>query len=129
MKSTEKFVHDLLEIAPELSTLHADHLDAYETLLPHVWMGDFSQYLIELNERIDAQAGSNEKTTLNELIEFLELQLKTGSEEVKNVIGVSFLENIAHYAVVTPSFRTRLGKTLDSELEAMLQWRPSEPLY
>lgn len=122
MESTERLVHGLLEIAPELSVLHASHLDANDTLLPHVWMGDFSRYLVGLNERVGARSGSDEESTLNALLRFIDLQFRTGPEEVKELISVSFLENIAEYAVAAPLLRARLGGALTEELETILRW-------
>jgi hypothetical protein len=119
MGDAERFIHGLVAIAPGLSAILREHLKADDELLPHVWMGDFSRHLLALDEHV--RAGVADEATLVALLAYLDQQMGTGPEEVRELISVSFVENVAVEAAADPALRARFGPSLAAELDVILR--------
>jgi len=88
----------------------------YGELLPHVFMGDVSRFVIrQYSEHREGLLG-----VLEPLFSTLERGATEGSEDVQEMIAVSFLENVAEEMTLFPDLRLFLGPTLKHELRGVL---------
>lgn len=71
---------------PELQDMLDEHESYYEEILPHIFFG-------ELTSWIDAQRNAN-GPVLRSLLDDLEHAVHTSSDDVQELIAVSFLENL-----------------------------------
>jgi hypothetical protein len=95
----------------ELMPLLREHLKDYETLLPHVFMGDVTRWMI----RLYRSDGSN--TELRQVLEFFEEAFAQASIEDRELISASFLENLPTTDMEGTGIRLLLGPTLRTQLE------------
>ena len=119
MTDDAAFVRELAAVVPPLQGLLAQHLAENEELLPHVFMGDVSRFVIEqYNEHLEGSPGS--LAALERLFSTLERGAAEGSEDVQEMITVSFLENVAEEMTLSPALQSFLGPSLKRELRGVL---------
>ena len=119
MTDDAAFVHGLVAAVPPLQAVLAQHLADYEELLPHVFMGDVSRFMIgQYNEHLEGSSGS--LAVLEQLFSALERGASEGAERVQEMITVSFLENVAEEMTLFPDLQSFLGPTLKHELRGVL---------
>src|SRR5688572_10644232 len=82
MTTIDDLIRDLLAAAPELDAMLQEHLVGNDELLAHVFFGDLTRWLVA---REPVQA----------VLDVLEEHLNEGDASVENLIGASFLENVA----------------------------------
>ena len=104
------FVRLLLEAVPELRTVYAEHIDDNDGLLEHVLMGDvtrFAEYLYFEDSNSEC---------LVRLVEFLDKAYASNDEKLKELISVSFLENLSRDKESFKGVRAMLSTRLNGEL-------------
>lgn len=118
MDTATEFVSELVRTVPELSSRLSEHLSDYDELLPHVFMGAVTQFVMELNSQASKNPGANaaDGLVVDRIVACLERGMKTGDERVQELIGVSFLENLDQTDPYYPVLRQRLGEKLRKEL-------------
>jgi hypothetical protein len=78
----ERFCRELAESFPDVNTILNEHVDYYEELLPNVFMGDLTRYILgDGPERAD-------------IVQHLEDAFVSGTRDLEDLIAVSFVENI-----------------------------------
>jgi|SRR5579872_1152705 len=77
------FCHDLARRSVGVRDLLTQHVADYDELLPHVLMADIGRLVL---------SGSNER---RQIVAQLEAAMRNGREDLRNLIGVSFVENLA----------------------------------
>jgi hypothetical protein len=96
--SEEKAVLDeLVRRAPSFEPVYAEHMGEYGELLGHVLMADFTRWLVaELRRRDTADLGARGDASpdLEGILRFLEERWDHGNQEVRDLIGASFIENL-----------------------------------
>jgi len=108
--STVSFVKLLLEVCPELIPIYNEHIDDYEELLEHVFMADVTRFAEQLYI-VDSNSDC-----LTRLLAFLDETFDYGNEIIKELISVSFLENLSREYMDFSSIRALLGSQLAEEL-------------
>jgi hypothetical protein len=107
------FVETLVADHPELEPLLAEHRDDnFGDVLPHVFFGELTQWVVD--QHLDNAADSS---ALDPLLAHLEAGLLDGDDEVKELIAVSFVENLPYPDDDGADIIDRLGPTLTAELE------------
>jgi len=96
----DTFVRAVVADAPELTPILDEHLeDNYQELLPHVLLGDITRWL-------EAAAGT---ASAARVLGDLDDGLRNGSDDVRELVIVSFLENLDDgsplLALLTPTLR------------------------
>ena len=86
---TDELVHRVETQVPATAPLVADHVDFYEELLPHVLFGEITSWA-EDEARRDPSSPA-----LARLLDLLETAYVEGDDDVRNVLTVSFVENLA----------------------------------
>lgn len=104
-QSPEDFVRALVSLEPDLAPELAEHIDANDGLLPHVFMGDVARWVI----RVHRQASS--ETRLRRLFEFLDAEFGDGQSETANVIAASFVEFMIDKPEIIEMFGPKLTKS------------------
>jgi hypothetical protein len=81
-------VHEELRLAvPEFGPAVDEHVAEYDEVLQHVLFGDLTRFVLAAHERGDREV---EERCLG----FLDRAVRDGDDEVKNLVLVSFVENI-----------------------------------
>ena len=83
--ATKEFVQSLVSTNPSLEPIYAEHLKEYDELLPHVFFGDVTRWIIDNFE--------TDQASIHKVIDFLDRGYYYGSDEVNELISVSFFEN------------------------------------
>jgi hypothetical protein len=114
---------------PALRPLYDEHSrDNYDEILPHVFFGDVTRFVVEALD-----SGSVEAASIKELLDFLgdayvRADATNFHEGIRNLIAVSFLEYLMFpQNGGEVSARELLGPTLKNTLSEMQAWKPSEP--
>lgn len=90
----EQFFHGLLQDFPQLESSHAEHVEFYEEFLSHVFLADVVRWAVSLFS--EAGHGSAEEAIVLRLINFMEGAYVHGDFAVRELIGVSFVENLPY---------------------------------
>ena len=120
MTETESFMHSILRAIPGLSDLFREHEAEYGEMLPHVLLADVTRLALEWGQEAHADSVIA-RAPLESLVETLEQAMQSGPESVRELVVVSFLENLdwrdPGFALVKKCFGpslvgawTRLGK-------------------
>src|SRR5690349_18428135 len=90
------FVPTLVATIPEFQPIYVDHLAENGELLPHVLMGEFTRFLMEMVRKWRAAptdaAGLGQ--TVERAIALMEDAMGSPDPKLRNLISVSFLENL-----------------------------------
>lgn len=108
------FTENFIRVVPELKNLYDEHLSDNEELLPHIFFYDVAVYVADLARREDRQDSS----VMKRILDYLEQGMRTGHDSTKEVISLSFLENLAEYhGDAVSRLSGRLGPSLMRELD------------
>ena len=113
------FINKLITVAPELEILLHEHVEENGEVLPHIFMADVTRYLVNLVTRVNETNDPSSESKILSLLSCLEESLVVGDERVRNVVEVSFIENLDHADRAFPYLRTRLGKKLTQSLRTL----------
>jgi len=112
--STVSFVRELLLRVPELQSVYDMHIDDHDELLPHVFLGEVTRYVVQ-----QVQSGAGETSQpLSRILDFFEQSVESQDEKLQELISVSFLENLVDCGDVMDQLTEILGPNLKRELEA-----------
>lgn len=87
-------------------------------MLPHVFMGELTRYVFQLHNDSSGSNHIQDQDRLRHILDRLEEGFAHGEDVVKELIGVSFLENLTGEAG-RETLRSLLGPTMS---EALKQW-------
>jgi hypothetical protein len=107
----------LLRAVPEFRAETDEHVADYGEVLLHVLFGALTRFVLEANEERDV--GVVERT-----LEFLEQAWVDGDEEVRNLVAVSFVENVQPWDPSRRRFIESWPPGLRAEAERQRNWRP-----
>lgn len=111
ISTPEAFIKDLLRSVPDLTIAYEEHATDNDALLPHVFLGDVTRWAIA------ATKNRNSLSSLTQLLDHMETGLTSGSEAVKELIAVSFLENLCGEKAALRSLKPLMGPSLKKEVE------------
>ena len=117
---TVSFVRSMVERFPSLYGPLEGHIrDNYGEVLPHVFFGDVTRYVVSL--LLAARSGSNlpRRRELRDILNYLEEAYASGDEEVRGLISVSFLENLPRSDESGAKLREMVGPNLRRQLQAI----------
>jgi hypothetical protein len=106
------FVRRLASMSPVLTDVYRQHLADQGDLLPHVLMGDITRAAI---------AGANDRKAnwLPTLLEQLEAGLASGDDDIVELIGVSFVENLSGESSAIRALIPSMGEALRKEVRSI----------
>lgn len=104
------FVGALVHRFPVLLPLLQEHLDDYDGLLPHVFLGDVTRWVLgHIESPADSEVGA--------VLVFFEACFAQGGEHERELISVSFLENLPRRGEPGAALRDQLGPDLLRQLD------------
>lgn len=101
----------LIHRFPTLAPILQEHLDDYDGLLPHVLMGDITRWVVKQFLTV-GQEGQ-----LRDVLGFIEASFEAAQEHERELIAVSFLENLPRADEEGGGVRDKLGPALRQQLE------------
>jgi hypothetical protein len=104
---TERFVRSVVVAVPSLQPILDEHMSFYDELLPHVLMGDITRWA--------EYHAADSLPLVRHLLEEFEKSYASGEDDVRELLTVSFLENLSDD---TPIVRL-LGPGLRNALEEL----------
>jgi hypothetical protein len=109
-----QIVRGLADQTPDLASLFAEHkADNNGEVLPHVFMGDVTRWVVSL------AGDSRRKTKLRRVLDFLNAEFERSDEAGRELIAVSFLENLPRPGDPGGELRNMLGAALEGELRRL----------
>lgn len=119
MKAGEvAFVGALIHRNPALMPLLKEHLDDFDAVLPHLLLADVTRWTVERAQ----QAQGHQDLELQAVLEDLENAFSNKSGDARELVGVSFLENLPSKGQEGFEVRELLGPTMTSHVEEHLTW-------
>jgi hypothetical protein len=118
MDSPKYFVEELVGEIPSLASLLEEHVREFEEMLPHVFMGELTRYVLQLHNDSSGSTNIQGQSRLRQILDRLEAGFAHGEDAVKELIGVSFLENLTGEEG-RETLRSLLGPRMS---EALKQW-------
>ena len=112
--STKNCVSQLLDRVPELGSLYDEHIQDNNELLPHVFFGDVTRYVVQEMRCRESQPSQ----PVQRILSFLEQCMVSGDEQVNELISVSFLENLLGEDDVLANLKKLMGPNLAREFAA-----------
>ncbi len=116
-----EFIENIATNVSWTSDLYRDRISYYDQLLPHVLMCEMSTTFLSISDETFIHKLNVEENLvkLKIFLELIENGLNSNSSEVKNLILVSFIENVAPYIKYFSSIQTIIGNSLKEELESL----------
>lgn len=108
------FVDTLLKQVPELRELYEEHIKHDPEILPHVFFADMTWHIVDLLRDSTTEIPSE----VVRLLDLFEDALGSGHEDVQELIGVSFVENLTGYGDLVARLRGLFGPNLIKEFKA-----------
>ena len=103
----DNFTDQLRQDVPGFDIVYREHIADYDTLLPHVLLGDLVRFLSREVELRGAKS-----LALTKAMSLLERGMVSRDERLQELIAVSFLENLdpadASFSTVRALFGTKL---------------------
>jgi hypothetical protein len=103
----------------DLRPLYEDHVRENDELLPHVLFGRLTDWIVRAY-----LAAPHRGDTWKAVIDQLETEFEHGDDNVRELIAVSFLENLPYPGEEGADIAEHLGPNLRAELH-QLRGRPS----
>ena len=112
------FVQELVSHFPRLQPLLSEHAaDNFGEILPHVFFGDITRYVMAVVLAIESGKASDEdRRELVDILKFLESSYST-REDIQELISVSFLELLPRPEEKGARIRDILGPELTRQLK------------
>ena len=110
--TTIQCVNLLLERVPELRSAYDKHVHDYDELLPHVFLGDVTRYVVQQIRLCE----TGPATPVERILSFLDQCMGSGDEHVKELVSVSFIENLLEHEDAPAGIKGLIGPTLEKEI-------------
>ena len=108
------FVPMLLGNVPELQSVYDQHLLDNEKLLPHVFMGDVTRFVIEIYRQSETRSAPRD--IMRRVLGDLEKAIASSDSELQELVSASFLENLHQADDTYEGIKKLLGPGLRKEL-------------
>lgn len=106
------FVDQLTSISRELTEVRRQHFADQGELLPHVLMGEITRLVIK-------NVGREQVDWLPELLQQLEVGLESGNDDIAELVGVSFVENLVGENAAIQTLLPGMGDALRREVRSI----------
>jgi len=119
MLNENAIVLQLAATVPQLADLLRTHVEEFDEIIPHVFLGRVSNLVEELDDQRRANPAAD--ALLAAIMSAFEPCFELADDDARNLISVSLIENVMQRAIDSPEFRSRLGPRLRADLEDMLR--------
>ena len=107
------FVDQLTSISRELTEVRRQHFADQGELLPHVLMGEITRLVIK-------NVGREQVDWLPKLLQQLEVGLESGNDDIAELVGVSFVENLVGENAAIQTLLPGMGDALRREVRSVV---------
>lgn len=114
------FVLELVNKVDRLKPIYEKHINDNDELLCHVFFGDLTRYVIELNKSIMNNLIDSDVEAMGVILNHLENKVTGLDDNIDNLIGVSFLENLIPLNDEIWHLESMFGQNLKTEFRKML---------
>lgn len=116
--SQERLIQRLTEISPRLGEIREESIRDFGELLPHLFFGDLTRYVVGLYLDARSERPAREGDELEALLGTLEEHFRQGDDMVQELISVSFLEHLPRPSE-EPGWQIRslIGSEMSRQLE------------
>ena len=90
----DTFVPTLLAELPGFKEIYDEHLRDYDTVLPHVLIGDLTRYVIVSYRQMSTDASGQARQAVDRALALLEQAMQSTDAQLQALVSVSFLENL-----------------------------------
>lgn len=116
----------LLEAVPEFRPVLDEHIAEQGTVLPHVLFGGLTRWTIDLFRRWQQTEEQQAFETFVRVVHFLEQCIQSEDEQLKELVIVSFLENLWQTGSEYREISQHLGPLLQHWLHKVEVWWGTE---
>ena len=107
-----EYINLLLTRVPELQPTYDKHIRDNDELLPHVFFGDVTRYVVQ-----QVRSGKTDSLiSVEHILRVLEQYAVSGNEYAEELIAVSFIENLVEYDDVLAGLKGLIGPNLQTML-------------
>jgi hypothetical protein len=110
-EQTISFVRDMVARFPGMGALLEEHIKDNDEILPHVFFGDVTRYVLSL-----LSDSLPQRRELRDILDYLERAYASGDEQLQELIAVSFLENFPFPDEPGAEIRGMIGPHLKRQL-------------
>ena len=119
MSEQTQFVRSMVSRFPSLHSLLEEHIkDNYGEMLPHVFFGELTRYVLSLSFAA-SKSGLSPQRELQDILDYLEDMYSSGDQKVQELISVSFLENLPRQDEPGAQVRKMVGPNLRRQLDVI----------
>lgn len=119
-EQTVLFIRSFVARFPGLSAVLDEHTkDHFGEILPHVFFGDITRYVLALFSAESHGGGLSPRRELLQILDFLEEVYSGGDEELQELISVSFLEDLPRWDEECSQVRELVGPNLRRQLDVI----------
>jgi hypothetical protein len=112
-RKLEDFVAELLVHVPELRSVYDEHINDNDELLPHMFLGDVTRYVVRQVE----DNAIDTSQSVSRILCLFENEIVNANEDIQELISVSFLENLCGHEDIVTRLGSLMGPNLRKELE------------
>jgi hypothetical protein len=112
----DTFVPTLLAELPGFKEIYDAHLRDYDTILPHVLVGDLTRYVIRAYRQMSTDASGQARRVVDRALALLEQAMQSTDAQLQELVSVSFLENLPQADEDYDAIKALLGPHLEKEL-------------
>lgn len=122
------FIPVLVRAVPELIPLYEEHLRDNDELLPHVFMGDVTRFVIDAYARsmLPGKDGQHWSQVLDKVMSTLEGAAASPNLGLVNLVTVSFCENLLDLEekdiAAYRGIREKMGPKLTEQMQAIREY-------
>ena|SRR5258708_304553 len=112
------FIDRLLEYVPEFKSVYDEHRRYYGEVLPHVLLADFTRFILDAYAKsIKSEHHSQSYHKIFDRgVDLMEHALESTDPKLRELVAVSFLENLDQAEDFYSEIRSLLGPRLKAQL-------------
>lgn len=108
--SFNAFIPHLIKSVPELIPLYDEHINEYDEMLEHVFLGEVTRFIES------SYKSKNKSYVLNRIFELFDSVFNSEDEKLVELISVSFLENLTKDDEDYRNIKNMLSRSMQNEL-------------
>ena len=115
----QNFFPRLISEVPEFQPIYEEHINEHDELLPHVLMGALRRYVVDMfRKSLGNESNARHlRQVVAKIFSFLESAMASSDAKLRDLVSVSFLENLDATDKVYEKIKALFGPHLKEEIE------------